>query len=54
MTHLGSLTDEELIARVRVSKTATPLEKELARRLADARDEIEDLEEEIADKGEEE
>ena len=54
MTHLRSLTDEELIARVRVSQVATSLEKELARRLADACDQIEDLEEEIADKGEDE
>ena len=50
MTHLGSLTDEELIARVRVSQAATVLEKELARRLADARDEIEDLETELTEK----
>ena len=54
MTHLGSLTDEELISRVRVSQVATPLEKELARRLADARDEIADLEDDLANKGEDE
>lgn len=47
MTHLGSLTDEELIARVRVSQVTSALERELARRLADAIDEIEDLEQEI-------
>ena len=49
MTHLGSLTDEELISRVRVSQVATPMERKLIRRLADALDEIEDLEEEIKD-----
>lgn len=42
MTHLASLTDEELIARVRVSQVATAMERELARRLADAVDNIED------------
>lgn len=50
MTHLGSLTDEELIARVRVSQISTPLERELSRRLADAIDCLEqerDLEQEI-------
>ena len=41
MTHLGSLTDEELIARVRVSQISTPLERELSRRLADAIDNLE-------------
>ena len=41
MTHLGSLTDEELIARVRVSQITTPLERELSRRLADAIDNLE-------------
>lgn len=54
MTHLGSLTDEELIARVRVSQVATPLERELARRLADARDELEELEKEIHDRKDDE
>lgn len=42
MTHLGSLTDEELISRVRTRQTATPLERELARRLADAIDAFDD------------
>jgi hypothetical protein len=42
MTHLGSLTDEELISRVRTHHSATPLERELARRLADAIDTIDD------------
>ena len=42
MTHLGSLTDEELISRVRTCQTSTPLERELARRLADAIDAIHD------------
>lgn len=42
MTHLGSLTDDELISRVRTRQTATPLERELARRLADAIDRIDD------------
>ncbi len=42
MTHLGSLTDEELISRVRTHHSATPLERELARRLADAIDAIHD------------
>lgn len=47
MTHLGSLTDEELIARVRVSQVATAMEREIARRLARAVDEIESLELEL-------
>jgi predicted nucleic acid-binding Zn-ribbon protein len=47
VTHLGSLTDEELISRVRTLANPTPLERELARRLADARDEMEETPEEI-------
>jgi hypothetical protein len=54
MTHLGSLTDEELISRIRTLANPTPLERELARRLADARDEIERLEEDLAHKGDDE
>ena len=49
MTHLGSLTDEELISRVRTRQTATPLERELARRLADAIDAIHDRLSELED-----
>ena len=49
MTHLGSLSDEELISRVRTHHTATPLERELARRLADAIDAIHDRLSELED-----
>jgi Uri superfamily endonuclease len=48
MTHLGSLSDEELIARTRISMTAGSMERELARRLADALDQIEGLTAEAA------
>jgi polyhydroxyalkanoate synthesis regulator phasin len=47
VTHLGSLTDEELISRVRTLANPTPLERELARRLADACDQLEETPEEI-------
>lgn len=54
MTHLGSLTDEELIARVRISQVADPMERELARRLASRLDELEALYEEIKNRKDDE
>lgn len=54
MTHLGSLTGEELIARVRTSQIASAMERELARRLADALDQIDYLNEEIDRKDDDE
>ena len=50
--HLGSLTDEELIALVRVNENATEMERELAARLALLIDEIEYLEQKLTEKDE--
>jgi phage shock protein A len=53
MTHLGSLTDEELLSEFRFKRcplTTTPMEEELAARLANAIDQVEDtdgLEEQV-------
>lgn len=49
MTHLASLTDEELIALVRtqLDLVTSELERELAKRLAAAADEIAFLQEEL-------
>lgn len=47
--HLRSLTGEELIALVRTKPDATPLEQELARRLAAMNDELDEMEKEMRD-----